>query len=107
MRLKILQRRRQTPRSLQQPWTSSVQRKRRSALLQTDTGSAMGYGFHHHKNMFTGEMVFLQTRAKPAAALQKVQAMLAASSHNNARIGLLMFTLKSKLRLAQKTTQKG
>jgi len=78
-----------------------------SALVQTDTGSAMGYGYHHHRNMFTGELVFLQTRAKPAATLQKVQAILAASSHKNTRIGLLMFTLKSKLRLAQKSTQKG
>jgi chromosome segregation ATPase len=57
--------------------------------------------------MFTGEMVFLQRSVKPAAALQKVQAMLAASSSKNARVGLLMFTLKSKLRLAQKTTQRG
>jgi len=80
-----------------------------SALVQTDTGSAMGYGYHHHKNMFTGEMVFLQTRVKPAAALQKVQAILAASSSKSTGIGLLMFTLKSKLRLAQKATvtQKG
>merc|ERR1719265_849419 len=60
-------------------------------------------------NMFTGEMVFLQTRVKPAAALQKVQAILAASSSKSTGIGLLMFTLKSKLRLAQKATvtQKG
>merc|ERR1719453_1157644 len=65
-----------------------------SALVQTDTGSAMGYGFHHHRNMFTGEMVFLQRSVKPAAALQKVQAMLATSSSKNARVGLLMFTLK-------------
>merc|ERR1719486_1168776 len=25
-----------------------------ASLVQTDTGSAMGYGYHHHKNMFTG-----------------------------------------------------
>merc|ERR1719235_2039706 len=62
-----------------------------SALVQTDTGSAMGYGYHHHKHMFTGEMVFLQTRVKPAAALQKVQAILAASSSKSTGIGLLMF----------------
>merc|ERR1719158_678877 len=72
-----------------------------SAFVQQDTPSASGYGYHHHRNMFTGEMVFLQTRVKPAAALQKVQAILAASSSKNTGIGLLMFTLKSKLRLAQ------
>merc|ERR1719428_1442615 len=50
-----------------------------SALVQQDTPSESGAGFHHHRNMFTGEMVLLQTSAKPAAALSKVQAILAGS----------------------------
>jgi len=72
-----------------------------SALVQEDTRSVSGYGYHHHRNMFTGEMVLMQTSAKPAAALTKVQALLAGSKSN--RVGLLLFTLKSKVRVAQRT----
>jgi septal ring factor EnvC (AmiA/AmiB activator) len=72
-----------------------------SALVQEDTRSAGGYGYHHHRNMFTGEMVLLQTAVKPADAVTKVQAILANSKSN--RVGLLLFTLKTKVRLAQRT----
>merc|ERR1719265_2087982 len=71
-----------------------------SALVQEDAPTSSGNGYHHHRNMFTGEMVFLQASAKPASALKKVQAILASSKSK--RAGLLLFTLKSQVRLAQR-----
>eukprot|EP00746_Dinoflagellata_sp_MGD_P149986 gnl/MRDRNA2_/MRDRNA2_81948_c0_seq3.p1 gnl/MRDRNA2_/MRDRNA2_81948_c0~~gnl/MRDRNA2_/MRDRNA2_81948_c0_seq3.p1 ORF type:complete len:729 (+),score=266.75 gnl/MRDRNA2_/MRDRNA2_81948_c0_seq3:134-2320(+) len=69
-----------------------------SALVQEDVPTSSGY--HHHRNMFTGEMVFLQASARPASAVAKVQAILATSKTK--RAGLLLFTLKSQVRLAQR-----
>jgi len=40
---------------------------------------------------------------KPMLALQRVQAILAAQSSGHTGVGLMLFTLKSKLRLAQKS----
>jgi len=57
--------------------------------------------------MFTGEMVFLQKSVKPASALQKIQAILGAQASKTNSIGLLLFTLKSKVRLAQKAGARG
>jgi septal ring factor EnvC (AmiA/AmiB activator) len=71
-----------------------------SALIQEDAPSSSGSGYHHHRNMFTGEMVFLQASAKPASAMAKVQAILAGSKSK--RAGLLLFTLKSQVRLANR-----
>merc|ERR1719217_746489 len=45
-------------------------------------------------------MVLLQTAVKPASAIAKAQSILSASKSR--RTGLLLFTLKSKVRLAQK-----
>merc|ERR1719217_707970 len=45
-------------------------------------------------------MVLLQTAVKPASAVSKVQAILANSKSK--RAGLLLFTLKSQVRLAQR-----
>lgn len=52
-------------------------------------------GFRRHKNMFTGEMSFLQKTAKPASGVPKALAILSSlkSSH-----GLMLFSLTSKLR---------
>jgi len=71
-----------------------------SAFVQEVPPSSAGYGYHHHRNMFTGEMVFLQAASRPASAVSKVQAILAASKSK--RAGLLLFTLKSQVRLAQR-----
>merc|ERR1719265_3068983 len=62
-------------------------------------------GFRHHKNMFTGEMSFLQARKAPAQRLQKAQAIIAqASSANKASgMGLMFYTLKSKMHLLQRS----
>merc|ERR1719160_2027959 len=53
--------------------------------------------------MFTGEMSFLQARKAPAQRLRKAQAIVsqAASSNKAAGMGLMFFTLKSKMRLAE------
>merc|ERR1719420_1323546 len=57
-------------------------------------------GFRHHKNMFTGEMSFLQKNVKPATGMKKALAILSSPTLNNkARpIGLMLFSLKSKLK---------
>merc|ERR1719321_1292521 len=66
-------------------------------------------GLRRHRNMFTGEMSFLQKAVKPASGLKKALAILASPTlNNNARpIGLLLFSLKSKLRQAGKETLAG
>merc|ERR1719310_2372930 len=55
--------------------------------------------------MFTGEMSFLQARKAPAQRLRKAQAIVsqAASSNKTPGMGLMFFTLRSKMRLAQGT----
>merc|ERR1719321_1062117 len=65
-----------------------------SALVQEDTSSSAGSGYHHH--MFTGEMSFLQKAVKPANGLSKALAILSSPAlNNNVRpIGLLLFTVK-------------
>merc|ERR1719420_1660408 len=40
-------------------------------------------GFRHHKNMFTGEMSFLQKTVKPASGLKKALAILSSPNLNN------------------------
>merc|ERR1719420_534304 len=66
-------------------------------------------GFRHHKNMFTGEMSFLQKTVKPASGLSKALAVLSSPALNNKvrPMGLMLFTLKSKLRAANKDTLAG
>jgi hypothetical protein len=57
-------------------------------------------GFRHHKNMFTGEMSFLQKNVKPASGMSKALAILSSPTmNNNVRpMGLMLFSLKSKLK---------
>jgi len=61
-------------------------------------------GYRGHRNMFTGEMSFLQAKKAPAQRLQKAQAILATTSSSNKApgMGLMFLTLKSKMRLAEK-----
>jgi len=53
--------------------------------------------------MFTGEMSFLQARKSPAARFQKAQALISQAANTNkaAGMGLMFFTLRSKMKLAQ------
>jgi len=66
-------------------------------------------GLRRHRNMFTGEMSFLQKAVKPANGLNKALAILSSPALNNKvrPIGLLLFTVKSKLRLASKDSLAG
>jgi len=59
-------------------------------------------GYRGHRNMFTGEMSFLQARKAPAQRLQKAQAIIAQVSSGSKGHGLLFFTLKSKLQMASR-----
>eukprot|EP00746_Dinoflagellata_sp_MGD_P145360 gnl/MRDRNA2_/MRDRNA2_77995_c0_seq1.p1 gnl/MRDRNA2_/MRDRNA2_77995_c0~~gnl/MRDRNA2_/MRDRNA2_77995_c0_seq1.p1 ORF type:complete len:726 (+),score=262.69 gnl/MRDRNA2_/MRDRNA2_77995_c0_seq1:87-2264(+) len=70
-----------------------------ASLVQSDAP----LGFGHHRNMFTGEMSFLQARKAPAQRLRKAQAIIsqAANSNKAAGMGLMFFTLRSKMRLAE------
>merc|ERR1719456_647181 len=71
-----------------------------SAFMQAQP-EAVPSGYRGHRNMFTGEMSFLQSRKAPAQRLQKAQAILAqASSHSNKGMALMFFTLKSKMHMA-------
>jgi len=65
--------------------------------------SAVPSGYSGHRNMFTGEMTFLQARQKPAQRLQKAQALISQASASNtvSGLGLMFFTLRSKMRLAE------
>jgi septal ring factor EnvC (AmiA/AmiB activator) len=58
----------------------------------------------HHVNRFTGEMNFLQARRAPAARLQKAQALIASTvaADKSQPMGLLFFSLRSKMRVAEK-----
>jgi len=69
-----------------------------AASLVQDSSAPVG--FRHHKNMFTGEMSFLQKNVKPAVGMKKALAILSSPTLNNkARpIGLMLFSLKSKLK---------
>jgi len=68
----------------------------------------MRSGFTGHRNMFTGEMSFLQAKKAPAQALQKAIAIIAQSSVNKkVTNGLMLMSLKSKMRLAQKAGVQG
>jgi hypothetical protein len=71
-----------------------------AALVQ----AAPAAGYRGHRNMFTGEMSFLQAQKAPAQRFQKAQALLATASSSNKSPGLslMFFTLKSKMRLAEK-----
>merc|ERR1719379_422564 len=73
-----------------------------SALVQAP--SSVPSGYRGHRNMFTGEMTFLQARSKPAQRLQKAQALISQSASSNtvSGMGLMFFTLKSKMRMAEK-----
>merc|ERR1719428_349112 len=72
-----------------------------AALVQAPAGVPSGY--RGHKNMFTGEMTFLQARTKPAQRLQKAQALISQASASNtvSGLGLMFFTLRSKMRLVE------
>jgi len=66
-------------------------------------------GFTGHRNMFTGEMTFLQAKQAPASRLQKAQVVIAqaAASNKVAGTGLMFLSLKAKMRLAQKASVEG
>lgn len=66
-------------------------------------------GYTGHRNMFTGEMSLLQSKKAPAQRLQKAQAIISktAASNQSPGMGLLFFTLRSKLRVAQSQNAKG
>merc|ERR1719399_323336 len=68
-----------------------------ASLVQSEN-----YPSHGHINRFTGEMSFLQARRAPAARLQKAQALLAMSKLEGSSVGVMLFSLKSKMRLASK-----
>jgi len=74
-----------------------------AALVQSPASVPSGY--RGHRNMFTGEMTFLQARSKPAQRLQKAQALISQSASSNtvSGMGLMFFTLRSKMRLAEKS----
>merc|ERR1719428_1649433 len=74
-----------------------------AALVQAPASVPSGY--RGHRNMFTGEMTFLQARSKPAQRLQKAQALISQSASSNtvSGMGLMFFTLRSKMRLAEKS----
>merc|ERR1719316_1923178 len=72
-----------------------------SAFVQ-DSSPSGSYGFHHHRNMFTGELVFLQVKSTQASAVYKAQRLLPSRAVSN-RGGLMLFTLRSKLRHASRT----
>merc|ERR1719191_1912983 len=57
-------------------------------------------GYRGHRNMFTGEMSFLQARKAPAQRLQKAQAIISQASSGSKGLGLMFFTLKSKMKMA-------
>lgn len=76
-----------------------------SSFVQ-DSSSSGGYGFHHHRNMFTGELVFLQVKSSTARAVDQAQRILASHAVSN-RGGLMLFTLKSKLRHASGAASRG
>jgi len=59
--------------------------------------------YRGHRNMFTGEMTFLQARQRPAQRLQKAQTLIsrAAAANTASGMGLMFFTLRSKMRLAE------
>merc|ERR1719388_726566 len=72
-----------------------------AALVQGPASVPSGYS--GHRNMFTGEMSFLQARKAPAQRLRKAQAIVsqAANANRVAGMGLMFFTLRSKMRLAE------
>merc|ERR1719388_395194 len=72
-----------------------------AALVQGPASVPTGYT--GHRNMFTGEMTFLQARQKPAQRLQKAQALISQASASNtvSGLGLMFFTLRSKMRLVE------
>merc|ERR1719191_2301359 len=72
-----------------------------AALVQAPAGLPSGY--RGHRNMFTGEMTFLQARQGPAQRLQKAQALISKASASNtvSGLGLMFFTLRSKMRLVE------
>merc|ERR1719487_1768894 len=62
-----------------------------------------------HRNMFTGEMSFLQAKKAPAQVLEKAMAIIAhaSASKKTTHAGLMFMSLKSKMRLAQKASVEG
>jgi hypothetical protein len=66
-------------------------------------------GFTGHRNMFTGEMSLLQSKKAPAQRLHKAQALISqtAAANQSPGMGLLFFTLRSKLRVAQSQNAQG
>jgi predicted nucleic acid-binding Zn-ribbon protein len=70
-----------------------------SALIQ---GDGQAYGYHHHRNMFTGEMSLLQSRAAPAGGVHKALAIVSGLNKQARPMGIMLYTLKSKLREASR-----
>merc|ERR1719420_2748668 len=74
-----------------------------SASFVQDGETPTVRGLARHKNMFTGELTLLQSRKRPAAALQKAQALITSSMKSSkGSLGLMLFSLKSRMRLAEK-----
>jgi len=65
--------------------------------------------FTGHRNMFTGELTLLQSKKAPAQRLQKAMSLISqtASSNRSKGMGLLFFTLRSKMRVAQSQNAQG
>merc|ERR1719310_44484 len=66
-------------------------------------------GFTGHRNMFTGELTLLQSKKAAAGRLQKAFSVISqtASSNRSKGMGLLFFSLRSKLRMAQNQNAQG
>jgi len=60
-------------------------------------------GFTGHRNMFTGELTLLQSKKASAQRLQKAFSLISqtAASNRSPGMGLLFFTLRSRMRVAQ------
>jgi hypothetical protein len=65
--------------------------------------------FSGHRNMFTGEITLLQSKKAPAQRLQKAMTLISQTAAKNPSkgMGLLFFTLRSKMRLAQSQNAQG
>jgi len=66
-------------------------------------------GFTGHRNMFTGELTLLQSKKAAAGRLQKAFSVISqtAASNRAPGMGLLFFTLRSKMRVAQNQNAQG
>jgi len=73
-----------------------------ASLVQVESPSGQVYGYHQHRNMFTGEMSLLQSRAVPATGVHKALAIVSGLNKGARPMGIMLYTLTSKLRQATK-----